>query len=592
MNLQKIKSLLLTFALATSTISLTAQNSAQAVTGSSYTISSTVYSINTFTTAGSTENWTVPFGVTSIDAIAVGGGGGGAWDGGNGGGGGELRSITSYSVSAGSVLSAVVGNGGAGGNWNGGTAAAAGSATRLQNAGTDVLVANGGAAGTGWSSSQNYAAGGNGGSGGTGSQGGQGGVNRWQQNEGIGGNGSNGPTSTLATNSTTYYGGGGGGGSCWGSINSGTYAGTSGGLGGGGGGAGHTQGSGSPAGTNGTANTGGGGGGGAACDGGTTDGSNQRTNGGSGGSGIVIVRYALTAPSTPVLPAASDSGQSNSDRVTAYTSFSLTGSAVGGSSIQIFNGASPIGSPCTANVSTGAYSCSLSGLTDGTYVFSAKASVSGGSSVSSASSISVVVDATPPSLEPSSGVSVAENQTSISTITSNETVTMQMTDGVDSLTVNFNTSTGVLSFKQAQDYEAPTDSNADRVYVVRIQVTDLAGNWRYRDISITLTNLNESSTLSAPTVSGTINKGVNTTITVTINVAGKVRFFVGGKRISTCKDRVTSGSYPNNTATCTWKPAVTGRQYLTATLTPTDNTFSTSTSARTEVFVVKRGTTR
>jgi hypothetical protein len=563
-----------------------------AATTTSYSQSSTVFVVNSFTSGGTTENWTVPYGVSSIDAIAVGGGGGGAWDGGNGGGGGELRSIASYAVTAGSVLSAQVGNGGAGANWNAGTVATSGSITKLQNAGVDVLVANGGSAGIGWSSAQNYAAGGTGGSGGTGSQGGQGGVNRWQQTEGIGGNGSNGPTSTLATNSTTYYGGGGGGGSCWSSINSGTYAGTSGGLGGGGGGAGHIQGSGSPAGTNGTANTGGGGGGGAACDGGTTNGSNQRTNGGNGGSGIVIIRYLLTAPSTPALPIANDSGRSNSDRVTAYTSFNLTGTAVGGSSIQIFNGASAIGSPCTANVTTGAYSCSISGLTDGTYIFSAKSSVAGGSPVASTSSITVVVDATSPSLEPSSGISVTENQTSITTITSNETVTMQMTGGVDSLTANFNTSTGDLSFKQAQDYEAPSDYNLDRVYVVRIQVTDIAGNWRYRDISITLTNVNESSSISAPAISGTINKGVNTAITVTINVAGKVRFFVGGKRISTCKERTASGNYPNYSATCIWKPSVTGRQYLTATLTPTDNTFSSSTSARTEVFVLKRASNR
>jgi hypothetical protein len=566
--------------------------SGQALTTSSYTQSSTVYVVNSFTLGGATENWTVPFGVSSIDAIAVGGGGGGAWDGGNGGGGGELRTITSYSVTAGNVLSALVGNGGAGGNWNAGTLATAGSATRLRNGGTDFLVANGGNAGIGWSNAQNYAAGGTGGSGGTGAQGGQGGVNRWQQNEGIGGNGSNGPTSTLATNTTTYYGGGGGGGSCWGSINSGTFAGTSGGLGGGGGGAGHTQNVGSPAGTNGTANTGGGGGGGAACDGGTTNGTNQRTNGGNGGSGIVVVRYILTAPSTPVLPAASDTGQSNSDRVTAFTSFSLTGTAVGGSSIQIFNGASSIGSPCTANETTGAYSCALSSLADGTYVFSARASVSGGSTVASASSITVVVDSTWPSLEPSSGVSVSENQTSITTITSNETVTRQITGGVDSLTVNFNTSTGVLTFKQAQDFEAPSDSNSDRIYVVRIQVTDIAGNSRWRDISITVTNANESGSISAPTVSGAINKGITTSITVTLNVSGRVGFFVGGKRISTCKAINTSGSYPNTSATCSWRPAVTGRQSLTATLTPTDNTFSSSTSARTEVFVQKRTTTR
>lgn len=596
MNLRKTKSLLLSFAFVTSTISLNTLNSAHAVTASSYLSSSTVYAINTFTTAGSTENWTVPYGVTSIDAIAVGAGGGGGTDGGNGGGGGELRVITGQSVTPGNTLAITVGSGGSGAVWTGSDATVGGNTT-LKVGATTILQANGGQAGVGWSSAQNTAAGGAGGSGGTGSNGGNGGLNRYQQNVGIGGAGSAGPQTTIPSGSAVNYGGGGGGGSCW-DTNSQTTAGAGGGAGGGGSGAGFTRSSsssmGSPAGSSGTANTGGGGGGGAACDGGVPAQNqvNQRTAGGAGGSGVVVIRYILSAPTTPAFPSGSDTGQSNSDRITASTSFSLTGTAVGGSSIQIYNGASAVGSPCTANVTTGAYSCALTGLTDGTYVFSAKASVSGGSAVASASSITVVIDATPPSLEPSSGISVAENQTSISTLTSNETVTMQMTDGVDSLTVNFNTSTGVLTFKQAQDYEAPADSNADRIYVVRIQVTDIAGNWRYRDISITLTNVNESSTLSAPSISSTVYKGVVETITVTINVSGKVRFFVGGKRISTCKDRVTSGSYPNNSATCLWKPPVTGRQVLTATLTPTDSTFSTSTSAPTLVQVRKRTTTR
>ena len=64
-----------------------------ASTGSTFTSGSTVYVVNTFTATGS-ENWTVPFGVSSIDALVVGGGGGGGTDGGNGGGGGELRTIS------------------------------------------------------------------------------------------------------------------------------------------------------------------------------------------------------------------------------------------------------------------------------------------------------------------------------------------------------------------------------------------------------------------------------------------------------------------------------------------------------------------
>ena len=559
-----------------------------ASTGSTFTSGSTVYVVNTFTATGS-ENWTVPFGVSSIDALVVGGGGGGGTDGGNGGGGGELRTISSYSVSAGEVLTASVGNGGAGAIWNG-SAATGGSATRLGNGGTYFLVANGGSAGIGWSNAQNYAAGGTGGSGGTGAQGGQGGVNRYQQNEGIGGNGSNGPTSNLATNTTTYYGGGGGGGSCWGSINSGTFAGTSGGLGGGGGGAGHTQYVGSPAGTNGTPNTGGGGGGGAACDGGTQNGVNQRTAGGAGGSGVIVIRYILSAPTALDLDAASDTGNSATDNVTSDTTPTISGTAVGGTTIQLFVDGVSSGSSCSANSSTGAWSCTTGTLTNGSKSIVARSTING--AVKDSSAFTITIDSTATTITPAASISVAENQTSIATIACSETCTLAMISGVDSAAVTFTPATGVLVFKVAPDYEAPNDVGADRIYLISVQGTDVAGNSTTINYTVTITNANESASINAPTTSGSINKGIATTISVTVNTAGKIRFFVGNKRITNCLARTTSGSYPTFTATCSWRPPVTGRQFLTARVRPTDNTFSTATSPRSEVFVLRRGTVR
>ena len=163
--------------------------------------------------------------------------------------------------------------------------------------------------------------------------------------------------------------------------------------------------------------------------------------------------------------------------------------------------------------------------------------------------------------------------------------------GTDAAIFSINSSSGVLTFASNPDFEAPADSDANNLYVVVVTVSDGALT-DTQTLSVTITNANENATINAPTISNTVYKGVVETITVTINVAGKVRFFVGGKRISTCKDRVTSGSYPNNTATCLWKPPVTGRQVLTAILTPTDSSFSSSTSAPTVVQVRKRTVTR
>ncbi len=98
--------------------------------------------------------------------------------------------------------------------------------------------------------------------------------------------------------------------------------------------------------------------------------------------------------------------------------------------------------------------------------------------------------------------------------------------------------------------------------------------------------------VSTPSISGIVYKGVNSTISITSNLAGVVRFFVGGKRISTCKDRATSGTYPSFTVSCTWKPPVTGKQALTALLTPESTYFTAVTSSAAIIWVQKRSTTR
>jgi hypothetical protein len=163
--------------------------------------------------------------------------------------------------------------------------------------------------------------------------------------------------------------------------------------------------------------------------------------------------------------------------------------------------------------------------------------------------------------------------------------------GTDAADFSIVPSTGVLTFAASPDFEAPADSDANNIYLVVVTVSD-GSLTDTQALTVTITNANEGATINAPTISSTVYKGVIETITATINVAGKVRFFVGGKRISTCKDRVTSGSYPNNSATCLWKPPVTGRQVLTVTLTPTDITFSAASSAPTVVQVRKRTSQR
>lgn len=98
--------------------------------------------------------------------------------------------------------------------------------------------------------------------------------------------------------------------------------------------------------------------------------------------------------------------------------------------------------------------------------------------------------------------------------------------------------------------------------------------------------------LPQPIISGNVYKGINSTITLSIPVTGAVRFFANGKRIATCKSRVTSGSAPNNIASCVWKPNVRGRILISVAVTPTNNAYSSSTSEPLVVEVRSRTNSR
>lgn len=207
-------------------------------------------------------------------------------------------------------------------------------------------------------------------------------------------------------------------------------------------------------------------------------------------------------------------------------------------------------------------------------------------------------DVTPPSFTNSDTFTVSENIASsfnAATITVNDSATIAIAAGNDGALFNIviaETATAYLRFKNSPDYEGPTDVGTNNVYNITVSATDSVGNARSRTFAIVITNLNEPSTTTPPSVSGMAYKGIVISLTVTVNSPGRVRFFLSGKRIAGCLSRPTSGNYPNYTATCQWKPPVMGFQNLTAELTPSDPSFSRSTSAVGTFWVYKRATLR
>jgi filamentous hemagglutinin family protein len=306
----------------TSNFVLRAVDAASNTSSRSFSITIThVVSSTSFTSSGT---FSIPSGVTNLEAVLViGGGGSGGGDNGGGGGAGGLIFMPDYPVSPGGTITVTVGCGGGAAAYQGnqGSDSAFGSPgdPGLSPTGS-VLTAKGGGhgytpastgspGGSGGGANGHFPGGGSPSGGGTatqptqpgnsgaygfgnnggGSSPGTAGPNRRGGGGGgagaaggkgcnYSGQGGDGKAYTIADGTTpAYYAGGGGGGSCQPNTSG------QGGQGGAGGGGspGGPSGSGTDAGASATGNTGSGGGGGG----------NGANPGGAGGKGIVIVRY-------------------------------------------------------------------------------------------------------------------------------------------------------------------------------------------------------------------------------------------------------------------------------------------------------------
>jgi hypothetical protein len=381
-----------------------------------------------------------------------------------------------------------------------------------------------------------------------------------------------------------YITGGGGGGTT-------TTAGTGGAGGGGAGGSNTTSYNGYSA----VANTGSGGGG---CG----YGGSSKT-GGTGGSGLLIIRYSadstaptITGPSSATGATSSISISENTTSVHTFTANELVTWSKSGTDGSFFS----ISAGGVVTITSRDFESPADSGGDNTYVVIVTATDAALNTTNQTVTITITNVNEAPTISINSSnathaITQAENSTSVVTYTATDVDAgaslLFSISGTDAADFAINSSSGVLTFASSPDFEAPADSDVNNQYVVIITVSDGALS-DTQTLTVTITNANESATASAPTVSGTINKGISTTITVTLNAAGKVRFFLSGKRISNCLARSTTGSYPNFSATCSWKPPVTGRQSLTASITPTDSSFSAATSASTAVWVTKRASSR
>ena len=82
-----------------------------------------------------------------------------------------------------------------------------------------------------------------------------------------------------------------------------------------------------------------------------------------------------------------------------------------------------------------------------------------------------------PTVTSAAVVSVAENQTAVQTVTGSDpdagtTLTYSISGGADAARFSINSTTGVLTFLAAPDFETPNDDGANNVYDLTVQVSD------------------------------------------------------------------------------------------------------------------------
>lgn len=577
-------------------------------------------------TTGNGCAWTIPAGVSNLTYLIVGGGGGGGGArisssnpnlGAGGGGAGGRVVASSLSVVAGNSISVTVGTGGAGGaassdGGNGGTTSITylgstfsafagqggkgangtfdqanlsgdGGANNLHAGGANDWDGGGGGAGAGSAGSNGIDIGGQGGTGGAGGIGLSSSIRGTA--EFFGGGGGGGGTPAANSNETNGFGGAGGS-----SVG-----------GSGGGGAGIMP-------TTGAANTGSGGGGGGWRFTNTTE---QRA-GATGANGIVIFSYSKTAASVSSVSITSNAGTdrtySLATSINVTVAFSEAVTVTGTPLIPIVGLSSRnlmYSSGSGTNSLVFAYTVQSTDINLTGISITANSLALNSGSITDTSGLAVtithlaisassnhLVDGVVPTISTTAGINVTENVTSVTTLAASETVTWEISGGTDAAFFTLETTTGVLTIS-ARDFENPQDGGNNNVYEVSIRAADLGGNVSLsRTFSITITNVAEVANIGVPALAATAAKGISVEITITVDVAGKVRFLVNGKRIPNCQAVSTTGNVPSLTATCAWKPSTTGRTAITAILNPTSGQYLAVTSSALNTFVVRRTNSR
>ncbi len=170
------------------------------------------------------------------------------------------------------------------------------------------------------------------------------------------------------------------------------------------------------------------------------------------------------------------------------------------------------------------------------------------------------LDVVAPVIETITAQTVAEGLTFVTNVITNESATVSIFGGDDasqfSATRTADTATA-LSFSTPPNFEVPTDTDGNNVYIVVISASDRDLNTRYETVTVTVADVSEMIAIVSRSIPSSFQKGRTAVITMEFDSPVKATLLFMNRKVPGCVNkRTTPGA--TFTFSCSFKPASSG----------------------------------
>ncbi len=255
--------------------------------------------------------------------------------------------------------------------------------------------------------------------------------------------------------------------------------------------------------------------------------------GNEGTSNALSVTIDTTAPtaSTPDLDADSDKGASNSDNITNDSTPTFSGTAEAGSTVELFDGTTSVGTTTANNTGNWTYTIS-SALSDGTHNIAAKATDVAGNVGSLSNALGITIDTVAPTVSaPDLAAASDSGNSNTDNITNDTTPTFSGTAEAGS-TVKILVDGNEKGSETAAggSYNITTSTLSEGVHSVTAKATDVAGN----DATSSAVSITIDTTAPSLTVPADISVGATSASGAVVTYTASATDSVDGSVTPTC----------------------------------------------------------